>query len=570
MQKNLKVPGILVFPVFALAFLLCFPFFQNFLIFIGGKILGRQLNTPVLWIERMLKLSFSIAIVLFSTVFATIKNDFLFKKFMHSKILFAVIIFLPAFFISSYFTSFYGNSYAHGTDSAVFVYIGQRMHSGFVPYRDMFDHKGIYLYFLEFLATSLDDFGIYLLDFCSVFVSTALIYKISRLMCESQSACLDSVLFIFLVSAYPIYKKGGGNLTEYYALPCISWSLYIFIKSLKSKTVSFCDFFCVGITFTIVLLLRVNMVAQWVFFIPFIFVIFLKNKQNSALLRMILGVVSGVIVATLPAVIYFCATKSAKFFWDSYILFNFKYISQETVGQDNVGRLLVAFDFFSLFFIPNVLMIVATLKIYKNIGVVANFLAYLFTFYFVIISGRSYNHYAIILLPFFALPIAILLESLVNSLSNKTDLRKFKINQFCFFGIIILFAAVYCLDCLKIRKNYFSPENLAIVQYLKNNTATDADVLVIGNSVRYNIEAKRFTNQRFFYQTPILIVNKDFFQEFKDSVFLNKPDYIIYPNSTEKSMKINEKYCVLKDLLKELTASYEKIVLEDGIIYKKV
>ena len=38
------------------------------------------------------------------------------------------------------------------TDSSVFLYIGKMMQNGYVPYRDLFDHKGILLYFIQFLG----------------------------------------------------------------------------------------------------------------------------------------------------------------------------------------------------------------------------------------------------------------------------------------------------------------------------------------------------------------------------------------------------------------------------------
>ena len=35
-------------------------------------------------------------------------------------------------------------------DKAVFVYIGEAMRNGQVPYRDIFDHKGPFLYFINY------------------------------------------------------------------------------------------------------------------------------------------------------------------------------------------------------------------------------------------------------------------------------------------------------------------------------------------------------------------------------------------------------------------------------------
>src|SRR5690349_12576094 len=40
-------------------------------------------------------------------------------------------------------------------DSSVFAYIGWAMHHGLRPYRDLWDHKGPVLYYLQFAGTSL-------------------------------------------------------------------------------------------------------------------------------------------------------------------------------------------------------------------------------------------------------------------------------------------------------------------------------------------------------------------------------------------------------------------------------
>ena len=42
-----------------------------------------------------------------------------------------------------------------GTDSSVFFTIGRSMLSGKVPYRDLFDHKGWYVYFFNYLGACL-------------------------------------------------------------------------------------------------------------------------------------------------------------------------------------------------------------------------------------------------------------------------------------------------------------------------------------------------------------------------------------------------------------------------------
>jgi len=48
-------------------------------------------------------------------------------------------------------------------DSSIFIYIATQMHEGKVPYRDLFDHKGPALYFVEYLGAFGGTIGIWVL-----------------------------------------------------------------------------------------------------------------------------------------------------------------------------------------------------------------------------------------------------------------------------------------------------------------------------------------------------------------------------------------------------------------------
>ena len=60
------------------------------------------------------------------------------------------------------------------TDASVFLYIGRRMHEGFMPYRDIFDHKGPILYLINWLGLFLHTdwapyLGVWLLELLNLF-----------------------------------------------------------------------------------------------------------------------------------------------------------------------------------------------------------------------------------------------------------------------------------------------------------------------------------------------------------------------------------------------------------------
>jgi len=103
------------------------------------------------------------------------------------------------------------------------------MHEGKVPYRDLFDHKGPVLYFVEYLGAF------------------------------------------------------GGTI-GIWALPGICYSFYIFTKYLKTGKYQKMEIFFIGVTFMNVLLLRANMVSVWIAYLPVIIIVMITRRQLSSLI----------------------------------------------------------------------------------------------------------------------------------------------------------------------------------------------------------------------------------------------------------------------------------------------
>ena len=305
-------------------------------------------------------------------------------------------------------------------------------------------------------------------------------------------------------------------------------------------------------TFTTVLFLRVNMVAMWVFFIVLITVILLKQKQFATLGTMTLFFSLGILIALIPIAIYLFATDSAKDLWESYILFNLKYISKSTDS-----KLGATTYFFKLLILPIIAFILSVLKNRKNKLLLINAAAFLFAFYFVIISGHRYGHYGIVLLPYFALPTAALFHKDTFSITFPKHLL---------FTFSTIFLCTFIFSISQLYRFSDNKSASSIVSYLKANTQETDDVLVLGNDVHFNIEANRFTKQRFFYQSPICLINHAFFDEFQAQILSQKPDYIICP-AVRVDFLQNEQ---LRTLLSELSPYYTEIPFTDGSILKNL
>lgn len=59
------------------------------------------------------------------------------------------------------------------TDSAVFIAMGRGMAAGKIMYKELFDHKGLYIYFLNYIAaliSSNSQIGLFIVECAFIFV----------------------------------------------------------------------------------------------------------------------------------------------------------------------------------------------------------------------------------------------------------------------------------------------------------------------------------------------------------------------------------------------------------------
>ena len=113
----------------------------------------------------------------------------------------------------------------YGCDASFFTLVGRGMLAGKVPYRDFYDLKGPYFFFIEALGQliSRGHVGIYALQTVALFSSLVLIYKFARLYIPHKKA-LGVIVFFLL--AY-ISLLWGGNCLEEFPLPLNLLAVYL-------------------------------------------------------------------------------------------------------------------------------------------------------------------------------------------------------------------------------------------------------------------------------------------------------------------------------------------------------
>ena len=146
------------------------------------------------------------------------------KLLKTNKITTAVFLFILSIsfllVFSIYTSPIYKNSY--GYDPSFFQMVGFAMTKGYIPYRDFFDMKGPYLFFIEYISQFLcpGKMGCFIIQIISLFVTFELVLMICKIQNSKINIVKEFILLIPFLFVFS-YTIDGGNLTEEYSLPFI-------------------------------------------------------------------------------------------------------------------------------------------------------------------------------------------------------------------------------------------------------------------------------------------------------------------------------------------------------------
>lgn len=233
-------------------------------------------------------------------------NEFRLKK----PILFAVIIatifsLFTVICASSIASPFYSIFRSDGFDNdpLYFFYIGKLILQGQKPYIDIYDHKGLYIFYYHTLANLMGGrIGLFILQFVIFGIFYFIFYKAANLLFENKQKPVFIVLAFFFAFETFIFQGGGDVDIQ---LPFIALILYFYIKGIKNS--DFKSFMLGNIIAGILAGIDINLRMSDAIF-PFSFVIFyayyaVKNKKWGYAIRDAGLCLGSLILTCLPAVI---------------------------------------------------------------------------------------------------------------------------------------------------------------------------------------------------------------------------------------------------------------------------
>ncbi|MBQ3280054.1 glycosyltransferase [Candidatus Saccharibacteria bacterium] len=413
------------------------------------------------------------------------------------------------------------------TDSSVFLTVGRQMKEGAVPYVDSFDHKGPLMYVINFFAVMINETkGIFVFEFLAVFMTLWYMYKIFRF--KNNNVWFSGLMTLILFTPFVnLYLSEGGNLTEQYAMPFITYALYVFLRYFLEGKVSSIKTFWAGIGLACVLMMRVNMAGVWLVFGLAVLIRSIYKKEFSELWRYIRWFLIGVFVVVAPIAIWLLVNGAFEAFVDTYIKFNIFYSGNETDGIISA----------ILFFMKDI-TIVLGLCLSVFLVVVKKeerFMAatYLVTFIVCVLtacmSGRTYPHYGMVLVPLIVFPFATFCHDL-----NRGENRKPILMFLMVFLISLTFGTWLEManrEVDTLNKKLRNPEAVAttseICKYVDKYTIASDKISVYGNWDYVYLRCNRLPASKYSYQFPIGEIDSTIMDEYFEEIKKNKPKVFV-------------------------------------------
>lgn len=415
------------------------------------------------------------------------------------------------------------------TDSSVFKTVALMMESGYMPYKDTFDHKGPLLYFINLIGNKLNYYnGVFYIELFFWIITLIALYRSIRLKCKPAAS------YIILLSAFSLFYIDfqGGNLTEEYALPFISISTFIFLDFLLNEKISKLRLVLCGACLGVILCLRPNMIALWV--VMCIFVVIKERKNFKNLCRYISFFMLGMVIIFFPIFCWIIKNGLFKDFWSVYIEFNKTYSSAEG------GRALFSAKWNAFFhFLNNKIYVISILSLIflsnkSNNKLNITYIIYMFiSLMFIAMSGMTYEHYGLVLIPVCIYPLSLLYE-IIEKIDNK-DMSKI---LFVLLSMFFLsnFVISDCIDTIIRIPELYESRNFDNDSYVEKMISDQIKIYapnygesisVYGNWDYIYVKNKKIHATKYSYQFPIGKVKKEIFDEYFEQLKNEKPHVIV-------------------------------------------
>lgn len=432
-------------------------------------------------------------------------------------------------------------------DSGFFLYMGEQLLAGKLPYLDVWDHKPPGIFYVDAAALWIGGhglWGLWIMECINLLSSVIICYWLAKKYLAPECAILAPIA---LLSCLP-FVIIDGNLTEEFGIVFQFLAAWFFLGSKRSLwNMAGC-----GMAAAACFLFKPNLAG--VGFVGVIFTLASLNKTGwkPACIDLLAMGVGGTVVllATLTPFILHHALRQT---WDAVIGYNAAYA--HSTWQDKINAALYGVSFFwdrncLLFPLVGIGVAVSVLGLIRKqpATITANRLTTFCLVWlpveivFSAFSGRQYEHYFtpwLSPMSFLAAQGSCTIVSYIAEKNTRSWLRWFSKDQIQ--GIVGLLIFIPALGMTFQLIFHPSPNTRlnerAAASYIQQNTSPSDTVLVWGADVAINFFGRRQSPSLYAYQYPLYTTNyvtPHMIARFLGDLQKNRPKLIIDTSSSDK------------------------------------
>lgn len=217
--------------------------------------------------------------------------------------------------------------YNDWNDANSYFSVGKALFNGKMPYRDVFDQKGMYLYFfygLAYLVSHTTFAGVFVMEVILAFFDLVGIFHILLLYVKKKTALFLSPLVLAVIISSKSFYWGGS--AEEMCFPFLVWGLYLSLSYFKNdypgKAMSFKKILAAGIMAGVIANIKFTVLGFFFAWMMCIAFSFLVRKDFPKAVKGCLVFLGGMAVPFLPWIIYFGVQKGLYEWYWGYVYIN--------------------------------------------------------------------------------------------------------------------------------------------------------------------------------------------------------------------------------------------------------
>lgn len=309
-------------------------------------------------------------------------------------------------------------------DSNCFLTVGRGILHGLIPYRDLVEQKGPILYFLHTAAALVSEtsfLGVFLLELAAAVLFLYFTYRTLELLLPGASPfwIVPTAALVYSCDAFCL-----GDSAEEFCLPLLAYGLYIGLKGMQERSFpSSLACFWIGVASGCIFWIKYTIVGLYLGWFFAFCLLALIRREFFQPVKMGLWILAGVFLVTLPILGYFAWNQALSDLLITYFYNNIFHYSEGSsyltglpliLGNIRRGLVVNALPNIPIFLLATVIGFLGLARQRRYLQLTMALSAFGGMVFFLYMGGALQQYYCLVLVVFFPLGLAVLLQMFRN------------------------------------------------------------------------------------------------------------------------------------------------------------